>query len=179
VPTLINAVVGTKMKVILGYGSGGEMSIAMERGEVQGRGAYYSAFSSTQPEWIRDHKIRFLIAVGPPVPELPNLANIRDYVKPGTVDARVVALIELNFVVGQGFYLPPGAPAGRVAMMRKAFSDMLADPALAAELKKRTLDFQPQDGAAVERAIAAAFKTADAAVIARLRQILAVPGKKG
>ena len=178
VPTLINAVLGTKMKVILGYGSGGEMSVAMERGEVQGRGAYYSAFSSTQPEWIRDNKIRFLIAVGPPVPELPNAANVRDYVKPGSIDARVVALIELNFVVGQGFYLPPGVPAGRVAMMRKAFADMLADPTLAAELKKRQLDFQPQDGAAVERAITTAFQAADPAVIARLRQILGTPGKK-
>lgn len=182
VPTLINAVLGTRMKVILGYGSGGEMSIAMERGEVQGRGAYYSAFSSTQPEWIRDNKIRFLIGVGPPVPELPHVANLRDYVKPGTVDARVVALIELNFLVGQGFYLPPGVAAGRVTTMRKAFSEMLADPALAAELKKRTLDFQPQDAAAVEKAIATAFKAADAKVIGRLRQILAAPAnpaKKG
>ena len=36
-PTLANALVGTKFKLVMGYPGTGAMNIAMERGEVHGR----------------------------------------------------------------------------------------------------------------------------------------------
>lgn len=172
VPSVINAVLGTKMKLILGYGSGGEINGALERGEIQGRGIYYSGFASVRPDWIRDNKVRFITGIGPAVPELPNLPNVRQFVKPGTVESRMLDLVELNFNVGQAFYAPPGMAEERVIMMRKAFDAMLADPALGGEYKHRNLDFQPLSGAAITTQIGAAFKSATPDVVQRLHKIL-------
>ena len=172
VPSVINAVLGTKMKIILGYGSGGEMNQALERGEVQGRGNYYSGVASVRPDWITENKVRFITGIGPEVPELPDLPNVRKFVKPGTVEARMLDLIELNFNVGQAFYAPPALSEGRVATMRKAFGAMLADPALRDDYVKRKLDFQPLGGEAIEVKIKEAFKSATPEVVERLRKVL-------
>ncbi|MPY69818.1 MAG: hypothetical protein GEU92_07010 [Alphaproteobacteria bacterium] len=172
VPSVINAVLGTNMKIILGYGSGGEMNQALERGEVHGRGNYYSGFASVRPDWIRDKKIRFLTGIGPAVPELPDLPNVRQFVKPDTLEAKMLDLVELNFNVGQAFYAPPDLAAKRIDTMREAFGAMLADPALREDYRKRNLDFQPLSGEAIESKIEEAFKSANPEVVKRLRQVL-------
>jgi hypothetical protein len=60
---------GTKIKIISGYGSGGDLNIAMERGETQGRGNFYSGFEAVRPDWLRDDKIRILLTLGPKNPK--------------------------------------------------------------------------------------------------------------
>ena len=172
VPAFVNAVLGTKMKIISGYKGGGAMNLALENGEVQGRGNYYSGFASVKPEWIRDHKLRFLIVLGKPIAQLPNVPTVQKFLKPGSVDAKVDKLMEMNFVVGQGFYLPPGVPSKVAAAMRKGFSAMLADPALRADCEKRRLDFEAQSGQEVHKEIVSAFSAADPAVVKRFRQIM-------
>jgi len=59
-----------------------------------------------------------------------------------------------------------------VAILRKAFSDMLADPELEKDILKRRVEFQPQNAAQVEREIEQGFKSAEPAVVKRLRGIL-------
>ena len=47
-PRIINAVLGTKMKLVVGYPGGNEINLAMERGEVHGRcGWSWSSVKST------------------------------------------------------------------------------------------------------------------------------------
>src|SRR5687768_6997589 len=59
---VMNAILGTKFKTISGYKSGGEIGLAMERGEVEGRmGWSWSSVVSMNPEWIREGKIRNLV----------------------------------------------------------------------------------------------------------------------
>jgi tripartite-type tricarboxylate transporter receptor subunit TctC len=165
-------VLGTKMKIITGYKGGGALNLAMERGEVQGRSNYYSGFTSVHPEWIREHKIKFLITMGNAIPQLPNVPSVHQFLKPGSIDAKVDKLMEMNFVVGQAFYLPPGVPADVVSAMRKSFSAMLADPATRKDCEKRTLDFAGQDGETVHTEIVDAFKAANPAVVKRFGEIM-------
>jgi len=172
VPAFVNAVLGTKMKIITGYKSGGATNLAMERGEVQGRGNYYSGFTGVRPEWITEKKINFVLGIGPRHPALKGIPHLRDMIKPGSMEAKMYDLIELNFNVGQAFYTAPGVPAGPVAILRKAFSDMLADPELQKDIVKRRVEFQPQNAAEVEREIENGFKSAEPAVVKRLRGIL-------
>jgi len=172
VPAFVNAVLGTKMKIITGYKSGGATNLAMERGEVQGRGNYYSGFTGVRPEWITEKKITFVLGIGPRHPKLKDVPHLRDLIKPGSMEAKMYDLIELNFNVGQAFYTAPGVPAGPVAILRKAFSDMLADPELQKDIVKRRVEYQPQSAAEVEREIENGFKSAEPAVVKRLREIL-------
>src|SRR5262245_60697128 len=52
IPTLANLILGTKFKVVPGYKSGGDINLAIERGEVDGRFNYWSGFTSVKPDWI-------------------------------------------------------------------------------------------------------------------------------
>lgn len=174
VPSFINAVLGTKMKIITGYKGGGAMNLAMERGEVQGRSNYYSGFTSVHPEWIKDHKLKFLITMGNAIPQLPNVPSVHKFLKPGSVDAKVDKLMEMNFVVGQAFYLPPGVPAATVVAIRKSFAAMLADPATKKDCESRRLDYEAQSGEKVHAEIVDAFKEATPAVIKRFGEIMGV-----
>lgn len=178
VPAYINFILGTKMKIIAGYKGGGDLDIAMERGEIQGRSNYYSGFTSVRPEWIRDHLLSFIVVVGAPIKELPNVPNVRHFLKPGSVEAKVDALISLNFEVGQGFYAPPGVPANRVQILRKAYADMLADPTTREECEKRKLDFQSVGADEVQKLIVDGFKAADKAVVAKFRTAMGAGDKK-
>src|SRR3954463_4195994 len=63
--TVMNALVGTKFKIVTGYPGGNEVNIAMERGEVDGRGSNsWASWKSTKPEWLKEKKIFILAQVG-------------------------------------------------------------------------------------------------------------------
>ena len=44
IPSSINKTLGTKFRIILGYKSGGTMNLAMQKGEVEGRGNFYTGY---------------------------------------------------------------------------------------------------------------------------------------
>src|SRR5262245_15173572 len=61
-PRFVNNVLGTKMKIIAGYPGGNDVSIAIERGEVDGRcGWSWSAVRSTRMSWVTEKKINLLM----------------------------------------------------------------------------------------------------------------------
>jgi tripartite-type tricarboxylate transporter receptor subunit TctC len=178
IPAFVNAALGTRIRIITGYKSGGETNLAMERGEIHGRGNFYSGFTGVRPDWITDKKIRFILGIGPRHPELKAVPHLRDLLKPGSEMAKVYDLIELNFNVGQAFYTPPGVAADQVGVLRKAFAGMLADPALVKEIEKRRVEFQPKDWKAVQRQIDDGFISAEPAVVKRLKAVMGIKESK-
>ena len=64
-PLAMNAILGAKFKIVLGYPGGNDIDLAMERGEVAGRGSNsWASWKATRPEWLRDHKINILVQIG-------------------------------------------------------------------------------------------------------------------
>ena len=61
-------------------------------------------------------------------------------------DKQVLALFGSTADVGRALMTPPGIPADRLAVLRKAFATMVADPAFKAELEKRNMEFGPMSG---------------------------------
>lgn len=151
-PELMNKLLGTKFKVIHGYKGGGAMNLAVERGEVMGRTNYYSGYTGARPHWLRDGKIKFLATFGPPRPEVKNVPRFVDMVKPG-IDRQMVEILESNFNVGQGFYVPPEVPKNIVNILRTAFNDMFKDPEFLAEAKKRHVPTFTRSWQQVEEAV--------------------------
>ncbi len=171
---VMNAVLGTKLKMITGYKSGNEIVLAMERGEVEGRmGWSWSSITSMNPEWIRDGKIKNLVQFStskhadlPNVPLVTELAN----------NAEDRALLELVFsrqVIGRPFIAPPGLDAETVAVLRKAFDDTMKDPVFLAEMEKANLEVNAIPGKDVQELIARLFKTPPA-VLERAKVIIPV-----
>ena len=69
------------------------------------------------------------------------------------------------------FVLPPGTPAERVQVLRKAFQATLTDAAFLAEAEKAKLTLDPVTGEELEKMIGELF-TLDAALLAKLKAIL-------
>lgn len=173
IPQFVNGVLGTKMQIITGYGSGGDINLAIERGEVQGRGNFYSGYTGVRPDWIEQNKLRFLLTMGPEQPALDGVPRVRDLLKPGSMEARVFGMLEASFNMGQAFYLAPDVPKGRVETLQKAFWDAMTDPALKAEAEQRRVDYGPISAADMRRIVDEGMKPAqDPEVVKKFREIM-------
>lgn len=157
-PMFIAHLTGARLKVIPGYKSGGETNLAMERGEVQGRGNYYEGFLTTNPDWIRDKKVRMVFKLGPDHPDLKDVPAGSRYAKTPK-QQQMLRVLEAPLSVGQAFYVHKDVPKERVEALRAAFKKMLADPEFLAETQKINLYVNPQDPAEIAEAVTKVYQT--------------------
>ena len=128
-PTVYNNVLGTKFRIVFGYPGGAEIDLAMQRGEVDGRGTNpWADYKATTPQLVRDKWIVPLIQVGlVKDPDLPDVPLLRELAT--TPDAQAILdYMTKGTAVGRPLATTPGVPPERVAALRKAFADTLADP---------------------------------------------------
>lgn len=153
-PAALNQLLGYKFKVISGYPGGGAITLALERGEVQGRCSWsYASIVGTHPDWIRDKKIRFLsVAADRRLPELPDVPTIYELAQKEQ-DKQVLALIMASDTIARPFVAPPNVPAERLQALRDAFSATLHDPKFLAEAGKQDLELHPMDWKDMTKAI--------------------------
>jgi tripartite-type tricarboxylate transporter receptor subunit TctC len=156
IPTLMNHLLGTKFKVVSGYKGGGEINLAIETGEVQGRANFYEGFVGAKPDWIRDRKLKFFFTLGPDIPALKGVPNLKSLMKTDE-EKRMLALIETTLQLGQAFFLPPGTPRARVDALAQAFAKTMKDEQFLADAKKRRLVIAPRTRAENQAAVAEAF----------------------
>ncbi len=142
VPAILNNVLGAKFKIISGYPSSTAVTLAVERGEVQGICSSYSSLTTRNAHWFKDNLVNILVQESTKkLPQLPNVPLALDLAT--TPDDK--ALLELNdarLAIGRPFMLPPGVPAERVKALRAAFNQMVKDKDFLAdaEKEKRELD---------------------------------------
>src|SRR5471030_2685377 len=146
-PRITNAVLGTKMRIITGYPGGNEVGLAMERGEVQGRcGWSWSSVKSTHQQWYDQKKINVLVQLAlSKHPELPNVPLIIDLAKTDE-QRQILKLIFARQVMGRPFLAPPGVPAERATILRKAFMDTMKDKDFLADADKAHMEITPVPG---------------------------------
>jgi tripartite-type tricarboxylate transporter receptor subunit TctC len=173
-PTVTNAVLGTKFKIITGYRSGGELSLAMERGELEGRmGWSWSSIQSTNPDWIRDKRIINLVQFSTSRhADLPDVPLVTELAK----NAEDRALLELVFarqVMGRPFLAPGGMSKDVNDALRNGFDASMKDPQLLADAVKVKLEVNPVSGAEVQELVRRMF-SAPASVVARAKELVPV-----
>ena len=181
-PTIFNNMLGTKFKVIMGYRSTGDVNLATERGEVQGRaGETFNVLTANDADWLRDKKINILVQIGrekekgfeyvPLATEFAKDQATRDVLQ---VFGDVIAL-------GRPYMAPPGIPADRLAALRMGFDEAMKDPAMLADAQKARLDISPTSGTKLQSVVADMMKT-NAEVLARVKAVIDasnVPDDKG
>src|SRR4051812_18258721 len=65
-PQVSNNLLGTKFKIVAGYPGGGDINLAVERGEVDGRGSdSWASLKANNPRWIAERKVNILFQLGP------------------------------------------------------------------------------------------------------------------
>jgi tripartite-type tricarboxylate transporter receptor subunit TctC len=144
-PIVLNALFGTKFKVIAGYSTSG-MPLAVERGEVDGLCGYaWESYVADGSQWFANHDVNILLQMGlEKNPDLPAVSLADDLVK-NPDDKQLLDLIELPKEFGYPFIAPPGTPADRMAIYRRAFQEMVKDPQFLAEAQKQRIAIEPLD----------------------------------
>jgi tripartite-type tricarboxylate transporter receptor subunit TctC len=171
-PLLVNAVLGTKFKVIEGYKGGQEVDHAAEQGETQGRWSSYSGLTAAKTQWLEKGLVRVLLQFGPRIAE-QKAPSIDDLVK--GEDRKLVRFMELSERVGLGLWVRPEVPKDRVAILRKAMMDAAHDPEISAAAAKRRAPFEPLSGEEIHKMIHEAYSLSPAEA-ARLRSIIGIKG---
>src|ERR1700736_6098071 len=159
-PRILNGVLGTKFKIVTGYPGGNDVTLAMERGEVQGRcGWSWSSVLSTHKRWIEDKSITVLVQLSlNKHPDLPDVPLVMDFAK--TEDQQqMFKLIFARQVMGRPYLAPPDVPKDRAEALRKAFMDTMKDNEFLADAEKSQLEINPVDGAEVEKLVKELYQT--------------------
>jgi hypothetical protein len=154
-PRLLNALIGTKFKIVSGYNTTAQIALAIERGEVQGIADWsWSSVKAVRPDWLRDKKLNILMQVGlQKEPELADVPFALDFVK----DAANRKVMELNFTqktAARPLTAPPGVPADRVAALRTAVAALTKDAEFLADAERSKLEIAPLPADAVDKVIA-------------------------
>lgn len=172
VPTVLNRVMGAKFKVIMGYPGSNEMSLAMERGEVEGRcGWSRSSLMATKPQWVSDKQINLLLQAGlQKSPLMPDVPLAMDSVK-DEADRQLLKLAVAWDEMAWPFAAPPDIPADRAKALREAFVAVLKDPELVTQAGREGLDLNYVAPAQIERILDEVYAT-PASVIATLQGIV-------
>ena len=169
---LLNAVLGTKMKLINGYPGQNDAFLAMERGELDGYpSVFYSALTSTRPNWLRDKQAKAIVQYGPErLKELPDVPFAPDLLT-NEDDKLLMQAAFAPQALGRPLLMPPGVAADRVAAMRKALADTFTDPEFQAEAEKAGLIVNaPKTGEQLQEVIAKAYAT-PSRVVERLQKL--------
>lgn len=174
-PMLTNAVLGTKFKIVPGYGSTPLMNQALERGEIEGVvGFGLFALNAQAGQLIAQKKIKIVAQFGakrsrllPGVPLMLDLAR-------NEADRQALLLLFGRTEYGRPYFLPPGVPADRVEALRRAFDATMKDSAFVADANRIGFPLDPLTGEQVQAAVAELAKTPPA-VIARVRRALNEP----
>jgi tripartite-type tricarboxylate transporter receptor subunit TctC len=171
-PRLLNGTLGTKFRVVGGYHGGTDVNLAMERGEVEGRGAGpWTTWKHTRPDWIKDGKIVPLVQIGPKKdPDLANVPLLNDLARTEE-QKQMFRLVAGNIQIERPFAAPPNIPAERLQILRRAFDLVTKDPDFLAEAKRLHSDVDPQTGDEV-KAVVASIIDVPPAVVEKVKAIV-------
>jgi tripartite-type tricarboxylate transporter receptor subunit TctC len=167
-------ILGLKLKLVSGYKGSNDVKLAMERGEVQGTFANaWSSLRTAEPEWLRDGKIRVIVQHGfKKLPDLPDVPRLLDFAT-NDADRQALVFMLARQQAAKPYFAPPGIPAERLAVLRRAFDETVRDPKFVALATKAGLSLDdPMTGDELAALVASVAKTPPP-VIQRVDRILA------
>ena len=157
-PRILNALFGTKFKIISGY-STSEMRLALEKGEVQGIcGLAWQTLQSASPAWIAGNDLNVILQMGlVKDKDLPASVPLALDLLSKPDDRTFFRLAALPGEFGRPFVAPPGVPPDRVRALRTAFDETMKDPEFAAKAAKAQMIIDPLDGAQIQSLLDEAY----------------------
>jgi tripartite-type tricarboxylate transporter receptor subunit TctC len=173
IPKILNRLLGTKFKVVLGYTPNGSR-LALENGEAEGIcGLAYETLQAASPAWFQQDKLNFLAQVGlSKMAELPNVPNALGAIA-NDEDRQALRLLLTPQEIGRPFLTPPEVPKERVRILRDAFAALAKDAEFRADAKKLGLSLDVIDGDGVDQLLRQAYASPERilAIAAELRDM--------
>jgi tripartite-type tricarboxylate transporter receptor subunit TctC len=156
-PEFLSRLLGMKFKLVNGYQGTNEISLALERKEVEG---VCVAHDSIMRDTIgRSGQLNILFqATLVPDARLPNVPLGSELARTDA-DKSALELFFARVALGRPFVAPPGVPADRVAALRRSFADTMKDPAFLADAQRQQFHVDAIEGEEIAQRIAAAYRT--------------------
>ena len=158
---MMRGILGAKFKIVTGYPGGNDMTLAIERGELDGRcGWSWGSIKATRPDWVSGpNRLNVLLAMTTQrSDDLPDVPAVIEKAKTD-LDRDIIRLIVSRQTLARPFAAPPGIPAERRDALRAAFDATMKDPRYLAEAKAASLDVTPVSGRDVENLIRSLYAT--------------------
>ncbi len=177
IPKMLEEILGTKFTIVAGYQGGGEIDLAVERGELQCRALTIQAYHSREPyhTWRRTNFARIVMQTGrtrdPRIADAPTLHELMNEHKTPESGRRLVPLVMAGSDFGRPIIAPPGVPPDKIKILREAFNKTMADPELLAEAKRKNFDIAPTPGEELE-ALAKEVVAQPPEIVERLRNLM-------
>ncbi|HTK12415.1 MAG TPA: tripartite tricarboxylate transporter substrate-binding protein [Xanthobacteraceae bacterium] len=142
VPELYNSFAGTRFTVVQGYRSAPEQNLAMERGELDGRGAAsWTSFKNLMPNEIKDGKLNVIAQIGTSrASDLPDAPLLTELAGSDPKKQAIAQFVSKALTLSRSVAAPPHAPDAQVEILRKGFADLVKDPEFLAEADRLHLD---------------------------------------
>jgi hypothetical protein len=141
----------------LGYQSGQDIDLAVERGELVCRAFTITSFFAREPftTWHKKNFVRVLMQTGrqrdPRLKDIPSIYELMDQYKSPPAGTSLTTLVLAPGDFGRPYVLPPNTPADRAEIIREAFRKTLSDEEALADAKRKRLEIDPISGDELEK----------------------------
>jgi tripartite-type tricarboxylate transporter receptor subunit TctC len=176
-PKLMEETLGTKFDIVLGYQSGQDVDLAVERGEVVCRAFTITAFFAREPfiTWRKKGFVNVLMQSGAKrdarLKDPPTIYELMDKYKTNEAGRSLAKVVLSAGEFGRPLVTPPGVPADRLKILRDAFDKSVSDPGLLAAAEKRRLEMDPASGAELET-LAKEVMSASPEIVDKMQKLL-------
>jgi tripartite-type tricarboxylate transporter receptor subunit TctC len=170
-PHSLNAILGTKIKVIGGYTGTPTYNLAIERGELDGLASWcWTCAKAQKPDWIEHKRLRVILQLAENGdPELTKMGIPTVFEKASTdAQRQMLGVVFRSVMMSRPFAAPPGVPAERLTMLRAAFEAAVKDPALIDEAAKTGMEVEFISPARIQQLLRDTFDT-EPALIEKVR----------
>jgi tripartite-type tricarboxylate transporter receptor subunit TctC len=156
-PEFLAALLGMKFKVVKGYSGSREVTLALERNEVQGVCLAYDSLN--RAPYVRDVGVNILLQVATaPDPRFPAVPLGVDLARDER-DRQALGLFLARTLVGRPFVAPPGLPAERGAALRTAFDETLRDREFLEDASRQNMNVVAVSGREIDDILARAYRS--------------------
>jgi tripartite-type tricarboxylate transporter receptor subunit TctC len=155
---LLNDMLGTKLHAIRGYRGSNDITLAMERGELDGFiGWCWTCMKADRPQFLADGLVDVFIQFGhDPDATSRGIPSIYDLVT-DPADKQVVQLVLGNLELSRPFVAPQEVPADRLDALRRAFEATTKDPAFLAAAAKSGREISPMFAPEIDALLADSY----------------------
>ncbi len=148
---LIEKILGIEFKYVFGFSGSSARHLAMEQNILDASSDALDTMLASRPNWIKDGYVNLVLQCGikrhATAPDIPALGEFAA----NDMDKAMVQLADMAQIMGRPLQAPPGIPADRVAILRKAFVDTLKDPQFLAEAQKNGMPIDIIDGEEMQK----------------------------
>jgi tripartite-type tricarboxylate transporter receptor subunit TctC len=177
IPKLLDETIDTNFEVVLGYQSGQDIDLAVERNEVVCRAFTLTAFFAREPfgTWRKNKFVNVLVQTGRKrdgrIKDVPTIYELMEQYKTPEAGRNLATLVLAGGDFGRPYVMPPNTPAKQVNIIREAFAKVLKDETALADAKKKKLEIDPSTSDELEK-LAREVTSQSPDIVAKMKTLL-------